>query len=183
MKISKRKYYCNFYLATIILGVLVLLGTPLINKYTFQIYVDEVNRFCKYGVIALLVIMFATFIIMVLINGGIKNLINKYQIINSIEDNLISIGAYKHNNEDKVYVTLPKIKVKNNTITIKLTNIKIRAEIEKYLDTISSALPKAFVVYEYYISQSQDKLIIEYENINDYKQETYTLQRLPQIDM
>jgi len=174
MKISKRKYYCNFYLATIILGVLVLLGTPLINKYTFKLCIAEVNRFCKYGVIALLVIMFTTFIIMVLRNGGIRNLINRYQIINSIEDNLISIGAYIQH-EDKVYLTLPKIKVKNNTITIKLTNLYIRSKLQKYIEYFSTSLPENIIVQDYYFSQGGDSLILVYENLKNYKPEKYTL--------
>ena len=172
MNISKRKYYCNFLFTMIILGVLILLGAPLINKYFFHISI--VDKICRYTTIIMIIVICSIIIINLLINKGIKNLIVKYELLFSVEDNLLSIGAYtKH--EDKIYVTLPKIKIKDNTIIIKIDNVKIRAILERYLDSFSSALPSKYIVEDYYITQNNAEIVIKYENIKNYKPETYTL--------
>lgn len=172
MNISKRKYYCNFLIALWVIGLLIFISGPIANKYLFHL--DIVNTICRYGIITLIVIACAVFIFMILANKGIKNLISKYEILHSIESNLISIGAYTKL-EDKVFVVLPKIKIKSNIVIIKLDNVKIRAVIEKYLNSFSTAFPKKYIVEDYYISQNNAEIIIRYENIKDYKTEEYML--------
>lgn len=70
---------------------------------------------------------------------------------------------------------MPKIKITNSTITIKLSNIKIRAIIERYLDSFSTALPNRFIVEDYYITQNNAEVIISYEDVKNYKYEEYSL--------
>ena len=70
---------------------------------------------------------------------------------------------------------MPRIKIKENVIIIKLDNIRIRSIIERYLNSFSTALPKKYIVEDYYISQNNAEIIIKYENINNYKAEEYTL--------
>lgn len=172
MNISKRKYYCNFLFAMWLVGLLIFISGPIANKYLFHI--DIVDKICRYGFITLILSACVTFMIMILANKGLKNMICKYEVLRSIESNLMSIGAYTKL-EDKVFVVLPKIKIKNNVIKIKLDNIKIRAIIERYLNSFSTALPKKYVVEDYYISQNNAEIIIMYENIKDFKAEEYML--------
>ena len=172
MNISKRKYYCNFLFAMVVVGLLIFISGPIANKYLFHLAI--VDKICRYGIITLITIVCAVVIIKILANRGIKNLINKYELLHSIESNLISIGAYTKL-ENKVYVVLPKIKIKNNVIKIKLNNVKIRAIIERYLDSFSSALPKQYIVEDYYISQNNAEIIIQYENLKNFKSEEYML--------
>ena len=172
MNISKRKYYCNFFFAMIVAGVLILLSAPLANKYVFHISI--VNKICAYATIIMVMILCVIIVIEIVANKGIKNLISKYELLKSIESNLISIGAYTKL-ENKVFVVLPRIKIKENVIIIKLDNIRIRSIIEKYLNSFSTALPKKYIVEDYYISQNNAEIIIKYENINNYKAEEYML--------
>ena len=114
-----------------LVGLLIFISGPIANKYLFHI--DMVDKICRGGIITLIMIACTTIVIMLLANKGIKNMICKYEVLRSIESNLMSIGAYTKL-EDKVFVVLPKIKIKNNVIKIKLDNIKIRAIIERYLN-------------------------------------------------
>ena len=34
---SKRKYYCNYFIAMLVVGVLIFLSAPIANKYLFHI--------------------------------------------------------------------------------------------------------------------------------------------------
>ena len=159
----------------LLIGVVLCVITPILNKYYFHFSI--VDQICRYGLITIIGVMLATIIIMILANKGIKNLIEKYTILNSIESNLISISAHLRpaNTENTVFVVLPKIKIKNNTITIKLTNLYIRSKIEKYLDSFSTALPDKYIVEDYFISQNNAELVIIYEDLKNYKPEKYTL--------
>ena len=159
----------------LLIGVVLCVITPILNKYYFHFSI--VDKICRYGLITIIGVMLATIIIMILANKGIKNLIEKYTILNSIESNLISISAHLRpaNTENTVFVVLPKIKIKNNTITIKLTNLYIRSKIEKYLDSFSTALPDKYIVEDYFISQNNAELVIIYEDLKNYKPEKYTL--------
>ena len=172
MIISKRKYYCNYFIAMFVVGVLIFLSAPIANKYLFHIKL--INDICKYAILAEAIIIVAVIIINILKNKGIKNYISNRQLLSYIENNLISVGAYiKH--ENKVFVELPKIKIKKGIIKISLKNLRIRTIIERYLDSFSTALPERYIVEEYYISQNNAEVIIVYEDMKNYKPEQYAL--------
>lgn len=81
-----------------------------------------------------------------------------------IEKNLKIIGAtvpFFDNIE-----LLPNIKVNESSIIIDITNINIRKILEKNADVLSSALPKNYIVNDYYLSKDEKKFLINYENIN-----------------
>ncbi len=143
MIISKRKYYCDYFLCMMVVGVLIFMSAPIANKYLWHIRI--INDVCRYSIIMEAIIIITVIIISLLKNGGIKNFINVMHIRSAIESNLISVGAYKKQ-ENKVYVELPKIKIKSNTIIISLKDLRIRTIISRYLDSFSTALPER---YEY----------------------------------
>lgn len=172
MIISKRKYYCNFMLAMMIIGVLIFLSAPIANRYLFHISI--INTICRYAIIIEMATIITVIVIKLVLNKGIKNYIRKQQLQESIESNLISVGAYIKS-ENKVFVELPKIKIQNGIISINLKNIKIRNIIERYLDSFSTALPENYVIEDYYITQNNSEVIIHYENMKDYKPERYNL--------
>lgn len=172
MIISKRKYYCNLIIAMAVIGAFIFMGVPVANRYLFHI--GLIKKICIYGLIgegAVIAIIIAVTIIK---NKGLKRYISKRILLRTIENNLIAIGAYQRN-ENKVYVTLPKIKIKRGTVIIRLSNVRIRTILERYLDSFSTALPERFVVEEYYITQNNAKVVILYEDIKNYKHEQYSL--------
>ncbi len=172
MIISKRKYYCNYFLCMMVVGVLVFMSAPIANKYLWHIKI--INDVCIYAIITEAVTIITVIIISLLKNGGIKNLINVMHIRSSIESNLISVGAYKKQ-ENKVYVELPKIKIKSNTIIISLKDLRIRTIISRYLDSFSTALPERYIVEDYYISQNNAEVVIKYEDMKNYIPEQYSI--------
>ena len=172
MVISKRKYYRNYLIAMLIVGVIIFLSTPIANRYLFHISI--INEICKYAIIAEGITIFTVIVIGLIKNKGIKSLIHNQYLSACIEDNLISVGAYiKH--ENKAYVELPKIRVKSGIIIISLKNLRIRTIIERYLDSFSTALPEQYIVEDYYISQNNAEVIILYEDMKNYKPEQYSL--------
>ncbi len=172
MIISKRKYYCNYFLCMMVVGVLIFMSAPIANKYLWHIKI--INDVCKYAIIMEAVIIITVIIISLLKNGGIKNFINVMHIRSAIESNLISVGAYKKQ-ENKVYVELPKIKIKSNTIIISLKDLRIRTIISRYLDSFSTALPEWYIVEDYYISQNNAEVVIKYEDMKNYIPEQYSI--------
>ncbi len=172
MIISKRQYYCNYLLMIAIMGVLIFIGAPIANHYFLQINLIDV--ICKYALIIELSLIVFMILIAVIINRGIKNYVSKMLLLSSIEDNLISIGAYTKI-ENSPYAVLPKIKIKNGMVRIRLSNLKIRTVIEKYLDSFSTALPERYIVEDYFITQNNAEVIIVYEDIKNYRPEEYTL--------
>lgn len=172
MIISKRKYYCNFLLAMIVIGVLVFLSAPIANRYLFHI--SMINVICRYAIIAELAIIIAVIIIKLVLNRGIKNYISKQRVRESIESNLISVGAYIKP-ENKAFIELPGIKIKHGVIRISLKNLRIRTIIERYLDSFSTALPECYIVEDYYISQNNADVIIIYEDMKNYVPEKYSI--------
>lgn len=172
MIISKRKYYCNYFIAMSVVGVLIFLSAPIANKYLFNIKL--INDICKYAILAEVIIIIAVIVINILKNRGIKNFISNRILLSHIESNLISVGAYiKHDN--KVFVELPKIRIKKGIIKISMKNLRIRTIIERYLDSFSTALPERYIVEDYYISQNNAEVIIVYEDMKNYKPEQYAL--------
>lgn len=172
MIISKRKYYCNYFIAMSVVGVLIFMSTLIANKYLFHMKI--INDICKYAAITETMIIIAVIMINIFKNKGIKNYISNRRLLSCIENNLMSVGAYtKH--ENKVFVELPKIKIKKGIIKISLKNLKIRTIIERYLDSFSTALPDRYIVEDYYISQNNSEVIIVYEDMKNYKPEQYSL--------
>ena len=151
-----------------VVGVLVFASAPIANKYLWHIAV--IDRISKYGLLSTIIAFILILIICMLRYGGIKNL----QLLDSIESNLISVGAYLKN-DNVNYAELPKIRIRKNKITISLKNLKIRTVIARYLDSFSTALPVRYIVEDYYISQNNAEIIIIYEDIKTYKPEVYTL--------
>lgn len=172
MIISKRKYYCNYFLCMMVVGVLIFMSAPIANKYLWHIRI--INDVCIYAIITEAVTIITVIIISLLKNGGLKNFINVMHIRSTIESNLISVGAYKKQ-ENKVYVELPKIKIKSNTIIISLKDLRIRTIISRYLDSFSTALPERYIVEDYYISQNNAEVIIRYEDMKNYIPEHYSI--------
>lgn len=156
-----------------VVGLLIFLSGPIANKYLFHIGV--IDKICHYGILLEIIIVLFITIFLLLKNKGIKNYISNRILLCTIENNLISIGAYTKY-ENKVFVELPKIRIKNNTISISLKNLKIRAVITKYLDSFSTALPERYIVEDYYITQNNAEVIISYEDLKNYQSEVYTLQ-------
>lgn len=172
MLISKRKYYRNFYLFVIVAGLLIFISGSVVNKYLFHI--DMIDKICRYAILLEIAIIGMVIVITLLKHKGIKNYISDMQLLNSIETNLMSVGAYIKN-ENKVFVELPKIKIKKGTVKISLKNLKIRTIIERYLDSFSTALPERYIVEDYYITQNNAEVIIIYEDLKTYKPEEYLL--------
>ncbi len=157
MIISKRKYYCIRLLTAVIVGVLILIGALIANRYYFQI--KMIDKICIYSLIAVISIIAVKMMIAVIASRGIKNYISKKLLLSSIEDNLISIGAYMRI-EKQPYVVLPKIKIKKGKVRIKLCNLKIRTILQRYLDSFSTALPERYIVEDYYITQNNAEVVI-----------------------
>lgn len=151
-----------------VVGVLVFAGAPFANKYLWHISI--VDKICKFGLLSTIIAFILIIGFSMLRYGGIR----KIQLLNSIENNLISVGAYIKN-DNVNYAELPKIKIRKNKIVISLKNLRIRNIIERYLDSFSTALPERYIVEDYYISQNNAEVIIEYEDIKTYKPEVFTL--------
>ena len=134
MIISKRKYYCNFLLCMLVVGVLLFMSAPVANKYLFHISI--VNDICRYAIIMEGIIIVAVITIILIKNRGLKNFISNRILLSHIESNLISVGAYIKQ-DDKVFVELPRIKIKKGIIKISLKNLRIRTIIERYLDSLA----------------------------------------------
>ena len=125
MAVSKRQYYCCFLFSMVVTSVLLIIGALVANHCMYHI--EMIDKICIAIAIILCAIICGSFAVILLINKGIRNTINKYILISSIEENLKSIGAYKKI-ENKNYIVLPKIKIKNGTIKIILKDLRMRAE-------------------------------------------------------
>lgn len=172
MLISKKKYYRNFYIAMMVVSLLLFISGLIANIYLFRINV--IGKICKYALIGEVIIIAVVIAVILLKYGGIKKYTAHALLLESVERNLMSVGAYIKK-ENKIYVELPKIKMKDGIIKIGLSNLKIRTIIERYLDTFSTALPDRYIVEDYYISQNNAEVIIIYEDIKTYKPEEYSL--------
>ena len=115
-------------------------------------------------------VLFLVSLAIVLINiirhKGIKPIIQNWKIINSIEDSLVSIGAYIQLNDDKVITPFITINNDKQEIEINVNDLKIRSRIEANLEIFSSALPDELVVYKTFLSKDENKLIIKYKDIS-----------------
>lgn len=172
MILSKRMYYRRLYKVMMVIGVFISVGIPIANQYVFHI--DIINTACRYLFIFLLTVVMLVFVISMIKYRGIKGYYLNTKLIDSLETNLIAIGAYTQP-ENKSFAVLPVIRTKGNTIRIRMDNLKIRTAIEKYLDSFSTALPEKYVVEDYYISQNGMEVVIEYEDLKSYIPENYTI--------
>lgn len=172
MRISKRQYYRNGLIAMLIVGVLISVGTLTLNKYLLNWTVLE--KAAMYLLMAIIMIIGLYAVIVLLKYRGLKRFISRKRLMNAVEDNLIAIGAYEKK-ENVKFVNLPKIKINDGTIRINLKNMRIRSLIERYLNSFSTALPEKYVVEDYYITQNNSALVIQYEDIKNFKPEIYTL--------
>jgi len=157
----------------------VLLTSVVIGATTLYFYK-------QYGLKILLALFYIALILFVVavvvsclyifvIKKGFKNFIEEERIINNLEQNLISIGAYYKTETSNIYY-LPKIKVflDGNCVSIRIDDIKIRKLIESYEDKLSSALPSHLVVKDYYVSNTGNEFIISYRNEATDKQKAYS---------
>ena len=108
MIVSKRQYYCNYLLTMAIMGVLIFIGAPIANHYYLHIRLIDVV--CRYALIGEAAIIAAGFLFAVIIHGGIKNYVSFLLLRQSIENNLLAIGAYSKT-ESKAFAELPRIKI------------------------------------------------------------------------
>lgn len=104
-------------------------------------------------------------------NKGIGRSIQTLRLLNSLEESLISIGAYRDFSDSKVI--LPKIKVDTaeKQISISINDLKTRSRIETNKEILSSALPNGLTVYTTYISKDENNLLIKYKDISKDKRE------------
>lgn len=172
MVISKRKYYRNFLLTMLITGVVLLFAASVVDKYVIHTYV--VGRICRKMLVMNILAICACVIMTLLKNRGIKNYVSKRILIKNIEENLISIGAYTKI-ENKNFVILPKIKIRDNKIIIELSNLRIRNILDRYMNSFSTALPERYVVEDYYVTKNNAQIVISYEDVKNFKPEKYDL--------
>lgn len=172
MVISKRKYYRNFLLTMLITGVVLLFAASVVDKYVIHTYV--VGGICRKMLVMIILAICACVIMTLLKNRGIKNYVSKRILIKNIEENLISIGAYTKI-ENKNFVILPKIKIRDNKIIIELSNLRIRNILDRYMNSFSTALPERYVVEDYYVTKNNAQIVISYEDVKNFKPEKYDL--------
>lgn len=180
MKRSKRKHFQEGLIAMVVIGA-VIIATALIIPNLLEVqYLDIVSKYALLFGCVLTIIPIIWLVLVIIRCGGIKSYISKERMIYSLENNLMGIGAYKER-EGVSYVNLPKIRIKNNEIHISLKDIKIREKIQKSIDSFSTALPERFIVEDYYITPSNNELIIQFEDIENYQQEELSLSQLKSI--
>ncbi len=171
MIISQRRYFFRYLITMLVLGTVLIMAVPIANNFIYHF--PMVNEVCKTILICEVAVLLFVLLMKMAVNKGIKNLISKTVILNCIENNLISVGAYikKVGN----YAVLPKIKIKEGTIRISLSNVKIRSIIERYLSSFSTALPERYIVEDYYLTPNNAEVHIIYSDIKNFKCEEYTV--------
>lgn len=102
-------------------------------------------------------------------HGGIKQTIKWFQIKTTIEDNLVSISAYRKWRDDKVITPPVAIDQDKQEIIINVNDMNIRSKIESNQEILSSGLPDGLIVYKTYLSKDQNELIIKYKDISKDK--------------
>lgn len=171
MIISQRRYFLRYFITMLVIGTVIIMAVPIANNFIYHF--PMVNEVCKNILISEVAVLLFVLLIKIAFNRGIRNLISKTVILYYIENNLISVGAYikKVGN----YAVLPKIKIKEGTIRISLSNVKIRSIIERYLSSFSTALPERYIVEDYYLTPNNAEVHIIYSDIKNFKCEEYTV--------
>ena len=156
----------------------VVVGTVLLVAAPFIFFENSIMMSVVYYLRLAVLLLFGALLsgiaLRIILCGGVRKYIKFNMIKNTVETNLISIGAYQKK-KDVNYALLPNIKIKGNKIVISLRDIRIRERIVKSLDSFSTALPSDYVVEDYYITSSNNDLVIQFESVKKYKQETYTV--------
>lgn len=167
MIVSRRKHYLLHAVYYLVMVGLLGMGAPIANMYVWT----QSNTLTIIGICMLILVEMALIstLIVVRIRG-----VDYFKLLDSLEKSLISIGAYNQV-FDKSYVRLPKIKIGDDKIIIKLHDVKIRSIIEDHLDEMSTALPEGLFVEDYYITSDGSQVILEYSDISDFRPECYTL--------
>ena len=171
---SKRRYLQEGVLGIVITGAVLLVAAPVLKHIADSSIIITTMNYISSFILIIYGVLAVGIILQVLLSGGIRKYIEITIIKNVLETNLISIGAYQKK-KDANYVLLPRIRIKGNRIVISLKDIRIRERIIKSLDSFSTALPNDYVVEDYFISPSNNNLVIEFESIKNYRQETYTI--------
>lgn len=91
-----------------------------------------------------------------------NKIVNRLSIYLTVRRNLESVRAYEQYEKHRFY---PRICVTDSQIQIDITNIDIRKKLEQNIEYMSSALPRNYVVKDYYITKEQDKLILNYIDV------------------
>ena len=175
----------------LVMSVLISVGALLLNNH---LYNNSLITTTAYSIIIISLLLFIFLLLLFLIKY--KGKYHRYRkIIKTVEDNLISIKAYKKK-KGKAYYDIPKIRIKpkkymnglaekeiGNYIEIDMLNdLTIREAIEKKLEIWDTALPKGYVCANLpFFSKDGKKLIVEYQNINQYKQEKYNMTEFIEI--
>lgn len=172
MIVSRRQYFTDLLLAMIVVGGLIFVSTLIANYYV--IHLEAVDILIEGLAISAITIASLIFVLTVISSGGLSGYINRRALRASIEKNLIAIGAYRQGNNTR-YAILPRIRIKDTEIRIKLNDLRIRDRMEKYINSFSTALPKKFVVEDYYINPDNSEMVISYMDVKDFKHEEYSL--------
>lgn len=104
-------------------------------------------------------------------NKGVRQSVQTLQILNSLEESLISIGAYKDFSDNKAILPKIKVDIAEKQISISINDLKTRSRIETNKEILSSALPDGLKVYTTYISKDENSLLIKYKDISRDKRE------------
>ena len=158
---SSREFRNNLILISFCLNV--GLGATTFNLYReFRSKFFEISS--KFFFLISLIYLIGFCIYVFLIKKGFKNLITEYKILNSIERNLISIGAFYLKTD--YYYVLPRIKIllKDNLIKITTDDLKIRKALENYQQNFSSALPEYLIVSNSYFNSFESEFIIQFRD-------------------
>lgn len=118
---------------------------------------------------ALFVVSSIIVVLYVIKHCGISATIENLKVINSVEDSLVSAGAYTELTNNRVITPSIDIDTKKKEIHINVNDLKIRSRIEANLDIFSSALPDELVVYKSFLSKDENKLIIKYKDLSKQK--------------
>lgn len=169
---SKRRYLQEGIIGFVVVGAVLLVAAPFI--FFENSIMMSVVYYLRLAVLLLFGALLSGIALRIILCGGVRKYIKFNMIKNTVETNLISIGAYQKK-KDVNYALLPNIKIKGNKIVISLRDIRIRERIVKSLDSFSTALPSDYVVEDYYITSSNNDLVIQFESVKKYKQETYTV--------
>ena len=167
---SRTLLYTGSILVTIISAVIGATALYFYQEWNLTALRDLSVFFLVFFVVALAVEL----VYIIAIRKGFKRFLYEERIKAKIEQNLIAIGAcYK--SETSNFYCLPKVKLdfENSIAVLQLEDVKIRKQIEAYKDQLSTALPDALTVKDYYISNTGNQFIIRFKDEANDKQRIY----------
>ena len=162
--------YVGSILVTITSAVLGATAFCFFQEWNLNALHDLSAFFLVFFVLALAIELFY----IIIIRKGCKRFFYEERIKAKIEQNLIAIGAcYK--SESSNFYCLPRIKLdfENSIVVLQLEDVKIRKQIEAYKEQLSTALPDALTVKDYYINNTGNQFIIRFKDETKDKQRTY----------